>query len=194
MQHFAAEKLSPEGKALIARMYEDGERLSDILTELRSATGEELALSSLHRYCVKIIAVEIKRRQAIKARARAMIELAKEDPNCTEAEIANGLVYQALLENQNNIHELDLPLLLQEQRRRESDRMRADIEKEKIAVDRERISIEKLALDLKRDLAAKAKEAVAGIPANKLSETGGDPAKVRQAVEEAIAEKLGLNV
>jgi len=55
-RHFAAEKLSDEGRALIAGTYQDGYGLSEISTELASTTGEVIALASLHRYCVRLMA------------------------------------------------------------------------------------------------------------------------------------------
>lgn len=192
-RHFAAEKLSDEGKALVARMYEDGETLVDILAELKAVTGEELALASLHRYCTRILQAELKRRHAIKVRAQALIDLSRENPNCTDAQITQALVYQALLENQDNLHELSLEKLLTLQTRREEGKGRMEIEQAKIELDRARLDHEKEVLTFKRDTAVAARQAVKDIEPGKLQATGGDPEKLRQVVDDALAERLGLS-
>lgn len=155
-RHFAAEKLSDAGKALVARMYEDGETLLDILAELKAVTGEELALASLHRYCTRILQAELKRRQAIKVRAQALIDLSRENPNCTDAQITQALVYQALLENQDNLHELSLEKLLALQTRREEGKGRMEIEQAKIELDRARLDHDRQILELKKQVATQA--------------------------------------
>jgi len=155
-RHFAAEKISDDGKALIARMYEDGETLVDILAELKALTGEELALASLHRYCTRILHVEIKRRQTIKTRAQALLDLSRENPNCTDAQITQALVYQALLENQDNLHELSLEKLLHLQTRREEGKGRMEIEQAKLDLERAKLDHEKQILEFKKNVAVQA--------------------------------------
>jgi len=140
-------------------MYEDGETLLDILAELKAVTGEELALASLHRYCTRILAVELKRRQTIKLRAQALIDLSRENPGCTDAQITQALVYQALLENQDNLHELNLEKLLQLQTRREEGKGRMEIEQAKLDLERAKLDHEKRILEFKQRIATQASAA-----------------------------------
>jgi len=137
-------------------MYQDGDALSEIITELASTTGEAIALASLHRYCLRVVKVEKERRAKIKARAQAMIELGRENPDCTDAQITQALVYQALLENQNSLHELDLGKLLALQTRREADKGHREIEQAKLALEHQKLEHERAILNFKERVSVQA--------------------------------------
>jgi hypothetical protein len=50
-KHFAVDKLSVEGKTLVISLLENrNETFDSIVKALREKTGEQIALSSLHRY------------------------------------------------------------------------------------------------------------------------------------------------
>jgi len=167
-RHFAVDKLSEEGRELVVGMLsvDVGRRppYMEIIGALRNRTGEEISLSSLSRYYHAIVLSRLEEEKehwkTIRELQEAVKTVIREAPESDAEEIATYLVNTALVANRDKISELDMDLLLFEQRKRaqlQLQRDKLDLGHEKLDLDREKLAL----LKARADQAVKEIEAIA---------------------------------
>jgi len=133
-RHFAVDKLSKKGRDLVVRMLSVDigrkPRYHEIVEALKAETGEEVTLSSLSRYYHSIVLTRLNEEKEFHQYARELEQtiktVIKEAPDDSDAaEIVDHLIRSTIVANGANLSDLDLDVLLREQRLREGQRLQA---------------------------------------------------------------------
>jgi len=166
-RHFAVDKLSEEGRELVVDMLsvDVGRRppYMEIIGALRNRTGEEISLSSLSRYYHAIVLSRLEEEKEHWKTIREVQEAVKTAirvaPDSDAEEIATHLLNTAVIMNRDKISDLDMDVLLFEQRKR----AQLDLQREKIGLGHEKLDLDREKLALLKARAAQAVEKIENI-------------------------------
>jgi hypothetical protein len=156
--HFSAERLSPEGLALVHRGLREKWTYTRIISELKT-TGERLAHSSLGRYASKIGA-EMRSLRAAQEEAAAVIAELKSG-SATATDMATALVGRALFETRSRLAQAD-PIALS---REERERQKLDLKRAELELRREELALNRRKLEALEKRQAALREKAAGLKA-----------------------------
>ncbi len=159
--HFAAERLSPEGLALVHRGLRENWTYRRIMAALKEATGERLAPASLGRYA-RHTGRTMQELRLAQEEAAAMIAEMKAG-SVSAADVATALVGKALFEARRRLKKappMALSRAVSERERLELKRAEIGLRREQVELARRRTEVLERKQEAIREKAKKLKRAV----------------------------------
>jgi hypothetical protein len=148
-------------------------------------TGEDIGGTSVYRYLLDR-KQKIRRMQERNAEADALMKELRTKSSDEMAQIRDTLIFNQFLTIQDELKDAPIDKLAL----RMVQGQNVAIKREALELERQKVDLAKQMLEFRKATAQKAKEAIAGIPDEKLA--AANPEELRKVVDEAIAKRLGL--
>lgn len=134
-RHFAVEKLSPAGRAIVEAAFAAGVPYDAVVEQLQEETGEKVSRSAVSRYYRSHWKESAARARDLSLQSTQLVDALKIKPTDELTETIRGLLALGLMERSSELASLDPVKALSEQRHREELRLREkelDLKKQEI--------------------------------------------------------------